>query len=233
MIIPSHCPSCKQRIAPELWTSTPQQWSTVGPWPCDYRNRIGTCHNCGVSINACVNGVDQNNAVVWLKHNQILQPDSDYTIVRRRPHAMKIDGRRSTVAMWAYHPMTSSTEWTEKLEKVLSQSPELYKERQYASVLIYPPFADMNWALQNKKWFDEVWQLNEKVMAGAAGPYPSLRAELSIVHTLSGFKLNQVAHVWPAVFLNPENYRRVESDDELVKSWAGYARSNLPVKVTT
>jgi len=67
--------------------------------------------------------------------------------------------------------------------------------------------------------------------AGHASPYPSLRAERSILKTLATHNFKTLRHYWPAASLTPTDYRPMADDQTLREAWSIYARNNINLKL--
>jgi hypothetical protein len=168
--------------------------------------------------------------VVWTKSKQHLEEGRDYTVLRRRPRS-RITGRKPLEVAWAWHPMPVSG--YDVLVGDSLASDDVWRDRTIASILILGSESDGTMAFRKdlKGSFDEVWRLLPHVMSGQQGPYPSLRAELSIVQTLHTLGLRRVAHYWPGASMYAQNRVVLASPADLAKMWSTYARSKIKLSV--
>lgn len=188
-----------------------------------------TCHHCTTRVFGVLAEHDPDNCVYWPSHREALSEGNGYTIARRRFHSGKLVGRKPTIAYYAHLPL-QDPKYVNKMHGMMEKDERCLKREMY-SILIYPHDTDLTWAMEHDKLFDEVWVLDKQVSLGASGPYPSVRAERSILRTLEPFRLHSVMHYWPAAALEKKDCRMLAETPELLKDWALFNRTRLPIKV--
>lgn len=223
------CEMCGGRTVAQPSNGVAQVYHLRGPWPVTYWCSVVECNSCGrpmVHQRSSFSSTD----VVWPSSSEVILPGDDYQVVSRGHGPHKLDGRTPVVATWAFHPLSpDNTEVFDRICQQIKQDDASTREST-AHVLLLPPNANMSmWLPIASERFAETWLLDKRVMLGAAGPYPSLRAERSIVRSIIG--LIKVRHVWPAARLNERGYLPIATDDGLAQMWSQHSRRSIHIEM--
>jgi hypothetical protein len=223
------CPNCDAPYGP----CSPRQTATyqsVEVWPSRFDLDHVTCLNCGIVEAGYQPDYDTHRQARWMDGLEVLKPNVDYDYVRSTRRS-RLNRRLDVVWMW--NPTGAGIHNDAGADVMENEIVRLHLGLPVsrASILIYPHSMDASFAIRRRDLFDEVWQLRSHVTADAAGPYPSLRAERSIMRTLCTQRIDRVFHCWPSATLRPVNRFRPLTNDALLAKWAEYARSHHLVTV--
>jgi hypothetical protein len=203
-----YCPGCRTVLGEDIWKA--RDYHHPSPWPGRYTYWHGDCPNCHGSVQVAQRSNGEHCS--WVGTNLMKQgEDYDLLFMNR-----KAQSQTSGAAVWLWHPL-----WEDAAYRELSVA-----AARGASLIILPP------GVTNPGYSaDEVWQLRPHMMMGANGPHASMRAEMGIGRTLFQRGTYKLSHVWPAAFLDPENYKPLSTDRQITLSWARHVRKNIEIEV--
>lgn len=205
------CPSCNASIGRAAWTWT-ASYDYAGPWKTTYTVSRGQCVNCRQHV-VSVDRPDRPS-VAWANPYPLPREGMDYDLLSRRRRVVQ-DGGGGGIALWPWSPMWEDPEWRER-----SMQMHPLDRR---TLLILPPGTTGDFGR-----FDEVWRLRPHLMSDAAGPYPSVRAEMAITDLTTHANVH-LRHVWPAVTLDPWHYKNTDGPKALARAWAGFNRGQITI----
>src|ERR1035437_9742388 len=190
-------------------------------------SRVGEviCKSCSLSHAVATNVSRPTTDKLWRSDREILTDPHD--VVWPYPAAGKaINGRQDLYVSWAWMPVQDDDVLTSKLVTAI-QSDVQFRRPSVTSLLVIESesFIPEVLALADDV-FDAVAMLTPRVMAGAGGPCPSVRAERSIWRDWSGANLKSIRHYWPSFTLNKNDYVPLANDNSLMEAWAASARRN-------
>ncbi len=217
------CVRCKGPTEFRMINTATQTFTLPGPWNVHYGLQTAQCTQCGGPVR--FQDSTFGNEVAWDGWSEVMVAGEDYEVIGMRRGPGRIDGTRPVRITWAWHPMADHPDWSGKVMRQIEQDDG--KDPTIANLLILPPtFRMAEWSETIGRFFNEAWCLRPHIMAGHAGPYPSMRAERSILRTL-GPSLNMVRYFWPAICLPAQGYCPVATNEVMANTWASYARKHI------
>jgi hypothetical protein len=142
---------------------------------------------------------------------------------------VEIDGTKPLTVCWAWLPFYGDARLTKSLiESIKSEESFRRADRHSLLVMEFDRFAPGIMSVVNM--FDGVVLLKKHVMAGAIGPYPSLRAERSIVKTFAASNLRSVKHFWPSITLEEHDYVGIADSDTMSRAWSRASRRSVTLE---
>lgn len=222
MII-QRCPFCYAFLP--ATASIPVHYSSDGPWLATYQLHTHTCPSCRTPIRVQTSSFEPDAPVIWNGWTENMLEGTDYF------HLSGSDfPRPPQVACWVWTPMAADTTWVDRTITAIMQDDYL---RPMNRILVLPPNIPLALWNRAESFFASIWRLASHVMAGGVGPYPSLRAERSLIQTLSvlGGMPIPILHYWPAGALGQLGYRPLGDVHELRAAWSLHARRDIMLTV--
>lgn len=224
------CPQCKQTVRLVDGAHPTLNYDLHGPWPTTYRLRNKKCPFCQAVIACCTaDCLPLNMETRWADWSESMLPKDNYEEMAYGARRIKLDGTHPVHVTWPWHPMDPDGPFSQMVMRAIEQ--EDSRSRMAARLIILPStFCDNSWKRLAERLFHWAWILKPEITDGASGPYPSLRAERSIVNTLNAMKLTKVRHFWPSARLSRQDYVPVLPNSELAQAWSVYARSRIAIE---
>jgi hypothetical protein len=222
-----HCPQCKVKLGQEVWSAKPVTYQVPPPWSPMYELWTGTCPNCKSPIRSLFTTKD-SRPLNWLVTDEDLLWGADYKGIYTRRRGRSRLGVMPVNVVWAWVPARTPEfvyRLAERIQEIILADPS-------KSLVIVLPYGVV-WTdlLSLEPKIDDIWELGPHVMQGEVGPYPSLRAELSLKQTFAQQRLNMIYHFWPSASLDPKGYIPIGTADEVAQAWATFSRQKIAVTV--
>ena len=200
------------------------------PFPLDLELLNFTCVSCRAPLRQLRSPSQPSLETCWNQWSERMVSEEDYEVLLRRRRRPRLDGTCMVHVVWAWHPMIGDPQWDRRVVQQIDQDEHL-RDVSTATLLVLPPGPyDKSWWLEAVGGrFNEVWLIREHVMQGREGPWPSVRAELSLTYTLSSWGLQRTKHYWPSACLSGRDYCPLASDRELEEAWLDFVRRNVQI----
>lgn len=218
------CMACGARFDPTA-QGLPDHYDLRGVFEAKIITMTAPCPTCRRNHVVALNSARPLVSSCWRVDREVMKEERDYTWVQKA----QITGAKRLYIAWLWLPITDDVPVEAKaIAAVLVE--DFMKRTDVQTLLVM----EENNVLVNAikvlmPRFSGTLIVKPHVLAGAFGPYPSLRAERSIYQTWAGCNLGAIRHYWPAASLNPSDYVRLDDDVSLGKAWAQCARRNLVV----
>jgi hypothetical protein len=160
----------------------------------------------------------------WLTGREVLKEGRDFCWADH-DKAQAINGSKPLMIYWAWYPMHDDPEMGEKLLTAWVDDESLTDNTIHRLLVVHADDYPVE-AFFCDHLFTGIALLSKHVVAGAWGPYPSIRAERSIFRTWSQ-GLVGIRHYWPSVLLDRKWYHPLDLDKNLLSMWSQYHRKNL------
>lgn len=223
---PGKCTRCFAKFDPHDG-GLPNHYEFAGAFPAKYLTVTAPCPSCRTNHVLALNTLRPNTSSFWAVSQEVMTEGKECMTVGGA--AGIIDGSKPLYICWFWHPLYDDEVFGSCMVEAVKTDP-IFRDTSVHSLLlvdsthivpeVFAVLADQ---------FDHVAMVSPRVLDGAGGPYPSLRAERSIARTWSSCNLQAVKHYWPAATLNPKDYVPLMDNASLVRTWANYARNNLSV----
>lgn len=187
------------------------------------------CLSCGKTIRHAHPHTGRHCS--WSGWSEQMLPGEDCEF-RRTPRGATIDGSKPVEVYWAWHPMG---EWFDgKIMHMIRVSyiESLNKDSHRVVVVKAGPGDQLpdRWCNILGPCVDQIVAMPEKHFSDAQGPFPSLRAELTMVKTMRTLGMSKLTYYWPTLALPVDSYKPVFDDATLAATWSEYARLNIQPK---
>ena len=201
-----------------------------GAFPTTYTVDTITCKTCQNHHRRCCNMAIPGEIHSWNVRSESMIDGKDFEWGNTQ-YKGAIDGSKPLNICWAWLPFSDENTLAKPLLGSI-KSDEEFRRRDCHSLLVmeFDRFPKGMIGLINM--FDGVVLLKNQVMAGASGPYPSLRAEKSIVTTFAACNLRSVKHYWPAVTLEDRDYVEIADQETMRRALSRASRRNLTIERT-
>jgi len=182
--------------------------------------RSVACPFCHANHLVVISSEANMGHIVWPVVAQQMVEGADYVLANP---IHKMLGKKPLVACWAWLPIMDDADLANKLVQAIKSDEDL-RRADHETILVLAYDEIMPDVMKVLPLFDVCVLLKNHVVEHPAGPYPSLRAELSIQTTWTASALIKVKHYWPAAAINEADYTPLATDDELAQTWGKYNR---------
>ena len=223
----SRCPSCG---AGGHWfkTGDSRQYQFDFGWKANYEWVNVSCPSCGSRHRVLNTSYTSNRIWTWPANTEQLVDGEDYEVVFRRGGVRKFDGERPVTIAWCSHPLHGGHDYDRMVLESIRADPQFANPRKSTRLAILPAFAsDAMRAVADS--VDEVWVLEDHVTCDAVGPFPSLRAEVSIFETLIWLRPTGFVCFWPTVFFAMKQFVSIVDQEALIRLWSAHSRMHIKV----
>jgi len=228
MIAPTRCLNCGAGGNWSRTTDDARSYRFDFVWAASYEMDHAQCYSCGTDHRLVKTDYAPSQTHSWTANVTYLLDGEDYDVIARRGGERKFDGSNKLVVAWCYHPL-SNGHWIDKAITSHVRSDPVFAVPGVTRLAVLPWFAS-DALKQIADNMDEVWVLRKHVTLDAAGPFPSLRAEISIFDTLVEYKLSQVQCYWPSVFFSLRQHVPMMNREQMQTEWSNYARSHIQLE---
>ena len=223
----SHCGSCGRTIPqpPEIETG---HYPLSGPFPTTYTMLTITCSACRHQHRVSSHSAMPDDVHSWSVQGESMVDGVDLKWGNTK-YKGEIDGSKPLDICWGWIPFYENTRLTKSLIESI-RSEEAFRRADGHSLLVmeFDRFAPGMMGVISM--FDGVVLLKKHMMAGAVGPYPSLRAEKSIVKTFAASNLRSVKHYWPSITLQDRDYVELADDATIGRMCSRASRRGLTIE---
>ena len=177
------CMACGQRLD-VTHMGPPQHYAVAPPFQAKIDALTITCRACQQNHVVVNNAARPSSFVAYRLERECLVEGRDYVWAETRKPRPPLDGTRPLYIAWMWTPMPDDPLLAERLVDAARNDDDFHRKDRMALALmefdnIIPK------AVTALRYFDGCLLLKRHVMAGANGPYPSLRAERSIARTFA------------------------------------------------
>jgi len=211
------CLRCNAQVAASAASPVmgPQlHYHVSGPFPAVYDARTVACPSCHANHLVMMSSVSSLGHIVWPVAAQQMIEGADYVLANP---IHRVSGKKPLVACWAWLPLMDDGALAGKLVAAIKSDEDLRRD-DHETLLVLAYDEIMPDVMKVLPLFDSCALLKSHVVERPAGPYPSLRAEMSIQTTWSASALVKVKHYWPAASLDEANYVALSPDEELTQA---------------
>lgn len=193
------------------------------PFPCELSLAEVSCPVCSTRHAVAANRDAHGRDHAWAVADEVLGKDRDY--VWASPRGSWVNPNKPLVVAWAWLP-TRDAAVSDRLLQALRADCDL-RRRDVTSLLMLDGDRLPGWAPDAARLFDCCVVLKGHVLADQFGPYPSLRAERSIVKSFGASGRARVKHYWPSATLDRADYIPLAGDEELLAAWGRHHRAHI------
>ena len=165
----------------------------------------------------------------WQVSGETLVEGKDFQVSGRRA-GCSLNGTKPLMVCWLWAPVDGDAELDRRLIEAILKDEKFGRNDADSLLVMSADSLPVDVYGQVVGRFNMTVLLQAHVMKGSFGPYPSLRAERSIMRTFSAVGLKSVRHYWPSYSLRAEDYVPLFEASELPALWGRHARKNFTIQ---